>query len=125
MVQSTRIWSTSPACTQGRARFCAWCARIFCVSVIGLRSVGVDMSGLLYPSALACAAPSACGVSPPSEQARTLVRSQTTVPDTSASVARTLMKMPDDDSLAETRIPVSTPEGTATVLDSVALGDPL
>src|SRR4051812_7188458 len=39
MVQSTRIWSMSPACTQGRGRPIAWCARIFCVSVIGRRVV--------------------------------------------------------------------------------------
>src|SRR5437868_14836652 len=35
MVQSTSTWSTSPACTHGRASPWACAARIFCVSVIG------------------------------------------------------------------------------------------
>src|SRR5262245_25448924 len=37
MVQSTRIWSTSPARTKSRPCPTAWAARIFCVNVMGLR----------------------------------------------------------------------------------------
>ncbi len=35
MVQSTRMRNISPVCAHGRGSLTAWCARIFCVSVIG------------------------------------------------------------------------------------------
>src|SRR5439155_919324 len=55
MVQSTETWRTSPAWTQGRGRFRACAARIFCVRVIGRRvcaeTIGAATCIVLAPSA--------------------------------------------------------------------------
>src|SRR5579875_172761 len=52
IVQSTRMRKTSPACTYGRGKLTACCARIFCVSVMGLTAGddGEDGDGRLVVS---------------------------------------------------------------------------
>src|SRR5579883_1229347 len=64
IVQSTRMRSTSPACTHGRGSPSACAARIFWVSVIGRLRV-IEVSGCQIPRA--CANASAHLVEPPHE----------------------------------------------------------